>query len=236
MAQQGFLGTIGYIKANLMSSSQASEKGYGNDNFYPGAPNIPESEPNSKTPLNENLIPEMTSVTSPIGTCFADRTVTELNMNMTNSRTATDVETKCWKFFNSTVNDKNASDKYRSESGTEAAISFGYILDKSQYNNGYFDAGTYQFTTKYGQNNTLGADTNNLYVCGYVSIQLEDDSWVKVGYVPGSYSPNNLPYTSTRTFTTDKKFKAIKYTKSNDAKYVHSRNYYRYGTQLVKLS
>lgn len=74
--KQGFLGTIGWIKSNLMVSSQASEKGYSNEN--PGAENIPDSEPNSKTPLNENLIPEMTSVNSPIGTCFADRTVTEL--------------------------------------------------------------------------------------------------------------------------------------------------------------
>lgn len=45
MAKQGFLGTIGWIKSNLMVSSQASEKGYSNENFYPGAPNIPDSEP-----------------------------------------------------------------------------------------------------------------------------------------------------------------------------------------------
>ena len=41
----GFLGTIGWIKSNLMVSSQASEKGYSNENFYPGAESIPESEP-----------------------------------------------------------------------------------------------------------------------------------------------------------------------------------------------
>lgn len=157
-------------------------------------------------------------------------------MSMTNNRTATDVGTKCWKFFNSTVNGLNASGKYISESGTEAAISFGYILGSNQYNNGYFDAGTYQFTTKYGQNNTLGATTNNLQVCGYVSIQIEDGTWVKVGDVPYNYNPNNLPFTSTITFTTDKKFKAIKYTKINPNNYVHTRQYYRYGTQLVKLS
>ena len=45
MTQQGFLGTIGWIKGNLMSSSQASLKGYDNNNFIPGATNIPDSEP-----------------------------------------------------------------------------------------------------------------------------------------------------------------------------------------------
>lgn len=43
MVQNKFLGTIGWIKSNLMISSQASEKGYSNENFYPGAPNIPDS-------------------------------------------------------------------------------------------------------------------------------------------------------------------------------------------------
>ena len=41
----GFLGTIGYIKANLMSSPALQDKGYSNENFYPGAESIPESEP-----------------------------------------------------------------------------------------------------------------------------------------------------------------------------------------------
>ena len=45
MAQNNFLGTIGWIKSNLMISSQASEKGYNNENFIPGAENIPDSEP-----------------------------------------------------------------------------------------------------------------------------------------------------------------------------------------------
>lgn len=40
----GFLGTIGWIKGNLMSSSQASQKGYSNETFYPGLDNVPESE------------------------------------------------------------------------------------------------------------------------------------------------------------------------------------------------
>ena len=44
---QIYLGTIGWIKSNLMSSSQASNK-YNNDNFYPGSQNIPESEPKEK--------------------------------------------------------------------------------------------------------------------------------------------------------------------------------------------
>ena len=43
--EQGFLGTIGYIKANLMSSPALQDKGYSNENFYPGATNIPDSEP-----------------------------------------------------------------------------------------------------------------------------------------------------------------------------------------------
>lgn len=43
MAQKNFMGTIGWIKSNLMISSQASEKGYSNENFYPGAPDIPDS-------------------------------------------------------------------------------------------------------------------------------------------------------------------------------------------------
>ena len=38
------MGTIGWIKSNLMVSSQASEKGYSNENFYPGSDNVPESE------------------------------------------------------------------------------------------------------------------------------------------------------------------------------------------------
>ena len=43
MENKIFLGTIGWIKSNLMVSSQSSEKGYNNENFYPGAPNIPDS-------------------------------------------------------------------------------------------------------------------------------------------------------------------------------------------------
>ena len=66
MTQNGFLGTIGWIKSNLMVSSQASEKGYSNETFYPGAENIPESEPKatflpisfktSKVAIDENGI------------------------------------------------------------------------------------------------------------------------------------------------------------------------------------
>ena len=51
MTKQAFLGTIGWIKSNLMVSSQANEKGYSNENFYPGAPSIPESEPLIPEPL-----------------------------------------------------------------------------------------------------------------------------------------------------------------------------------------
>lgn len=53
MTQNKFLGTIGYIKANLMSSSQASEKGYRNENFYPGAENIPDSEASVSFPFKK---------------------------------------------------------------------------------------------------------------------------------------------------------------------------------------
>ena len=43
MTQNGFLGTIGWIKGNLMSNPNLKDKGYSNENFYPGAPNIPNS-------------------------------------------------------------------------------------------------------------------------------------------------------------------------------------------------
>lgn len=42
MTQNNFLGTIGWIKGNLLTSSDIGEK-YSNENFYPGAPNIPDS-------------------------------------------------------------------------------------------------------------------------------------------------------------------------------------------------
>lgn len=42
MEKQGFLGTIGWIKGNLLTSSDIGKK-YSNDTFYPGAPNIPNS-------------------------------------------------------------------------------------------------------------------------------------------------------------------------------------------------
>lgn len=42
--KQGFLGTIGYIKANLMTSSALAEKDYNNENFYPGSPDVPISD------------------------------------------------------------------------------------------------------------------------------------------------------------------------------------------------
>ena len=42
MTQNNFLGTIGWIKGNLLTSSDIGEK-YDNDTFYPGAPNIPDS-------------------------------------------------------------------------------------------------------------------------------------------------------------------------------------------------
>lgn len=41
--EQGFLGTIGWIKGNLMSNPNLLDKGYSNENFYPGAENIPDS-------------------------------------------------------------------------------------------------------------------------------------------------------------------------------------------------
>ena len=43
MEQNGFLGTIGYIKANLMSNPNLLDTNYNNENFYPGAPDIPNS-------------------------------------------------------------------------------------------------------------------------------------------------------------------------------------------------
>ena len=45
MTSQNYIGTIGYIKGNLMGSSALADKGYSNENFYPGASNIPESNP-----------------------------------------------------------------------------------------------------------------------------------------------------------------------------------------------
>ena len=53
MEQQGFLGTIGYIKANLMSSPALQDKNYSNENFYPGAENIPDSEPSISFPFKK---------------------------------------------------------------------------------------------------------------------------------------------------------------------------------------
>ena len=70
MTKQGFLGTIGWIKSNLMISSQASEKGYSNENFYPGASDIPDSEAEQKQPLGPT-IPVMTSNTTPYGVASA---------------------------------------------------------------------------------------------------------------------------------------------------------------------
>lgn len=48
MTQNGFLGTIGWIKSNLMSNPDLQDKGYSNETFYPGAENIPESRPSAK--------------------------------------------------------------------------------------------------------------------------------------------------------------------------------------------
>ena len=62
-----FIGTIGYIKGNLMASPALQERGYTNENFFPGAENIPDSEP---TILMEiPTIPVMTSNTAPEGVC-----------------------------------------------------------------------------------------------------------------------------------------------------------------------
>ena len=55
---QSFLGTIGWIKSNLMTSSQASDK-INNDNFYPGSQNIPETEPDRPDgipPITDGLV------------------------------------------------------------------------------------------------------------------------------------------------------------------------------------
>lgn len=43
MTQNGFLGTIGWIKGNLMSNPNLLDKNYNNENFYPGSPDIPNS-------------------------------------------------------------------------------------------------------------------------------------------------------------------------------------------------
>ena len=42
MAQNKFLGTIGWIKSNLMTNSSLNGK-YNNQNFYPGSPDIANS-------------------------------------------------------------------------------------------------------------------------------------------------------------------------------------------------
>ena len=46
---RNYIGTIGYIKGNLMCNSELLDKGYSNDTFYPGAPNIPNSSTEEKT-------------------------------------------------------------------------------------------------------------------------------------------------------------------------------------------
>lgn len=59
MTQNAFLGTIGYIKGNLMSNPELLDKGYRNENFYPGSTNIPNSHSSDKTmmqvAINGNL-------------------------------------------------------------------------------------------------------------------------------------------------------------------------------------
>ena len=47
MTQNGFLGTIGWIKGNLMSNSELLDKNYNNENFYPGS-NPPPSSNSTK--------------------------------------------------------------------------------------------------------------------------------------------------------------------------------------------
>ena len=222
--QQYFLGTIGWIKANLMASSQASDK-YNNDNFYPGSPDLPSSEPTDAIPLNVPLIPDMTSNTAPSGTCF--------NAKETAAYTSTSLSyvnaNKAWVLFNSAENSQYVGQKYKSEGSTKSAISFGYYWDFNQYKS-WLTPGTYRFTTKYGDCTNLGG---NLQTTCNILIQLLDDTWEKVA--SGSGYPQ-LPYTQNIQFTTTKEFKGIKFLKTNPANYNHTRNYYRYGTQLTKIA
>ena len=59
MNKQGFLGTIGWIKGNLMSNPNLEDKNYNNENFHPGAENIPESNPtrlDGVPPVTDGLV------------------------------------------------------------------------------------------------------------------------------------------------------------------------------------
>ena len=55
MTQNAFLGTIGFIKGNLMSNPELLDKGYSNETFYPGASNIPNSHTSDKTKMEVSI-------------------------------------------------------------------------------------------------------------------------------------------------------------------------------------
>lgn len=187
--------------------------------------------PSGNTPLNTPLIPEMTSNTEPMGTCGATRNELGTNTrNSSNDLAESTINGMAWRFFNP------AKHTVKSESKVYAPIAFWYTLDSSQYSNGFFDPGTYKFETVFGSGNS------NLLAQGDVYIQNANDEWIQVLHIikvnpdnTGTDYPN-VPHTMSREFTTDIKFKAIKFVKINTPNYDHSRTYYRYGTQLTKLA
>lgn len=197
---------------------------------------IPASK--DKTPLNVNLIPEMTSNTVPAGTCGASGVIQANTENMVTNSTYTEasINQKAYIFFNSTVNANSGGQiSYVSENKTNQSMTFWYLLDSSQYNKGYFDPGVYYIKTEYGSNGS------NMLVSNYVLALNENDEWITVGSLWASdpnnnYDYPNSPYTCERTITVNFKFKGIKIVKTNKANYNHTRKYYRYGTQLIRLS
>ena len=52
---QNYMGTIGWIKGNLMSNPELADKNYNNENFVPGNPDIPNSHTPDKTMMQFTL-------------------------------------------------------------------------------------------------------------------------------------------------------------------------------------
>ena len=139
------------------------------------------------------------------------------------------LESGAWIFFSEIENGF-----YAIGSSTEyfhhAAISFWYELDSSQYNNGFFDPGVYQFQLHYDKESSYG----NLAIQGWIAIMLEDGTWQKLHQVKHGYP--QTPYDSIDTFEVTTKFKGIKYIKANFNNYNHSRRYWIRNAQLTRIS
>lgn len=176
------------------------------------------------TPIGVNLIPALSSMSSTKGKVTGDSPTNKSYNVIYESDAKYYLSQYAYKIFN------NSNSGTTFETKTNQGSDITYTLDPSQYNKGFFDPGTYKFSTTV-QNTKIA---NNCYVEFLFYIKDKDDKWIHITTYTGGYK--STPVNATVEFTVDYKFKGIRMYKINSKNYIHTRNYQRYKTNLIRIS